>query len=103
MAFIILIERLKKYNKQFNILYKIQNTTAICNILILISINDGESSRSAVANGLDCDIVGSEFELQSRYYVHFRTNTLEKDMNPHYPSYKINSTIIILEGYFSIK
>ena len=30
----------------------------------------------------DCRIEVSEFELQSRYYVHFRTNTLRKDMNP---------------------
>ena len=29
-----------------------------------------------------CDIVVSEFELQSRYYVHFQTNTLGTDMNP---------------------
>ena len=34
-----------------------------------------------VAKVLDCDIVRSEFELQSRYYVHFRTNTLGKSMN----------------------
>ena len=26
-------------------------------------------------------IIVSEFELQSRYYVHFQTNTLEKGMN----------------------
>ena len=32
---------------------------------------------------LDCGIVVSEFELQSRYYVHFRTNTLVKDMSLH--------------------
>ena len=31
---------------------------------------------------LDCGIVVSEFELQSRYYVHFWINTLEKGMNP---------------------
>ena len=31
---------------------------------------------------LDCGIVVSEFELQSRYYVHFQTNTLGKGMNP---------------------
>ena len=31
---------------------------------------------------MDCGIVVSEFELQSRYYVHFRTNTLGKSMNP---------------------
>ena len=33
------------------------------------------------ANVLDCDIGVSEFELQSHYYVHFRTNTLGKGMN----------------------
>ena len=33
-----------------------------------------------VANVLYCDIVVSEFELQSRYYVHFRTNTHEKGL-----------------------
>ena len=31
---------------------------------------------------LDYGIVISKFELQSLYYVHFRTNTLEKSMKP---------------------
>ena len=31
---------------------------------------------------MDYGIVVSEFELQSRYYVHFRANTLVKGMNP---------------------
>ena len=31
---------------------------------------------------LDCDIVVNEFELQTRYYVHFRTNTIWNGMNP---------------------
>ena len=30
---------------------------------------------------MDCGIGISEFELQSRYYVNFQTNTLGKDMN----------------------
>ena len=30
---------------------------------------------------LDCRIVVCEFKLQSRYYVHFQTNTLGKTMN----------------------
>ena len=30
----------------------------------------------------DCGIVESEFKLQSRYYVHFRTITCGKGMNP---------------------
>ena len=29
----------------------------------------------------DCETVVSKFELQSRYYVHFRTNTHGKVMN----------------------
>ena len=35
-----------------------------------------------IVKSLGCGIVVSEFELQSRYYVHFLTNTLEKGMNP---------------------
>ena len=38
-------------------------------------------SFGIVANLLDGDIVVNEFELQSHYYVHFRTNTLEMAMN----------------------
>ena len=34
-----------------------------------------------VANVLNCDIVVIESELQSCYYVHFQTNTLEKGLN----------------------
>ena len=30
----------------------------------------------------DCGIIVSEFEFQSRYYVHFRANTIGKGMNP---------------------
>ena len=36
-------------------------------------------------NVLDCDIVGSEFEIQSHEYVYFVTNTFGKGMNPHIP------------------
>ena len=31
-----------------------------------------------MAKMLNCDREVSKFELQSRYYVHFRTNTLRK-------------------------
>ena len=31
---------------------------------------------------MDCKIIVSDFEFQSLYYVHFRTNTLWKGMNP---------------------
>ncbi len=34
-----------------------------------------------MVKAMDCGIVVSEFILQSRYYVRFRTNTLGKGMN----------------------
>ena len=34
-----------------------------------------------MATLLDCDIEVSEFELQSRYYVLFQTNTFVKGIN----------------------
>ena len=37
---------------------------------------------SVMVKAMDCRIVVSEFVLQSRYYVHFRANTLGKGMNP---------------------
>ena len=40
------------------------------------------SAHCVVANVLDCDIVVSKFKLQLHHYIHFRTNTLEKDMKP---------------------
>ena len=38
--------------------------------------------RGVIVKAMDCGIVVTEFELQSRYYVHFWTNTLGKGMNP---------------------
>ena len=35
-----------------------------------------------MVKAMDCRIVVREFVLQSRYYVHFRANTLGKGMNP---------------------
>ena len=37
--------------------------------------------RGIMVKALDCGIVVSEFELQSRYYVQFRTDTLGKGMD----------------------
>ena len=42
----------------------------------------GGCRRHVMVKAMDCGIVESEFELQSRYYVHFRANTLGKSMNP---------------------
>ena len=38
--------------------------------------------RGVMVKAMDCGIVVREFVLQSRYYVHFRPNTLGKGMNP---------------------
>ena len=38
--------------------------------------------RRVMVKAMDCGIVVREFELQSRYYVHIRANTLGKCMNP---------------------
>ena len=38
--------------------------------------------RGVMVKAMNCGIVVREFVLQSRYYVHFRANTLGKGMNP---------------------
>ena len=38
--------------------------------------------RGVMVKAMDCKIVVNEFELQSGYYVHFRTNTLGNGINP---------------------
>ena len=40
------------------------------------------SLRGVLLKAMDCGIIVSEFELQSRYYVHFWTNTLGKGVYP---------------------
>ena len=42
----------------------------------------GGGPRGVMIKAVDCRIVVREFVLQSRYYVHFRANTLGKGMNP---------------------
>ena len=57
----------------------------------------GGCPRGVMVKTMDCGIVVCEFVLQSRYYVHFRANTLGKGMNPPYPpSYGLNSTTTVL-------
>ena len=42
----------------------------------------GGCPRGVIVKAMDCGIVVREFVLQSRYYVHFRANTLGKGTNP---------------------
>ena len=41
-----------------------------------------EFPRGVMVKAMDCEIVVSEFVFQLYYYVHFRTNTVGKCMNP---------------------
>ena len=43
----------------------------------------GACPCGVMVKAMDCEIIAREFELQSRYYVHFRANTLGRVMNPH--------------------
>ena len=55
-----------------------------CSGLMLIKwLNQhGGCPRGVMVKAMVCEIVVREFVLQSRYYVHFRANTLGKGMNP---------------------
>ena len=60
-----------------------------------------------VANIPDCDIVVSEFELNSRYYIHFRINNLGKShelLIPPHHSYvsSITFTVLLQEWVFAL-
>ena len=53
--------------------------------------------RGVMVKAMTCGLVVSEFVLQSRYYVHFRANTLGKGIGPPYPpSYGLNSPNTVL-------
>ena len=57
------------------------------------------SPHGVMDKAIDCKIVVSEFELQSRYYVHFRTNILGKGKKTPYPAiYGLISTPTVLLG-----
>ena len=47
-----------------------------------IILTGGGCPRGVMVKTMNCGIVEREFQLQSRYYVHFRANTLGKGMNP---------------------
>ena len=49
-------------------------------VIIIIIIRG--CPRGVMVKAVDCGIVVREFVLQSRYYIHFRANTLGKGMNP---------------------
>ena len=48
----------------------------------ILSSSTTRCPRGVMVKAMNCGIVVREFVLQSRYYVHFRANTLGKGMNP---------------------
>ena len=61
-------------------------------------------THSEMLKVLDYGLEVSEFELQSQSCVHFRTNTIEKGIEPIYPPYSrygLNDrTAFLLQGWF---
>ena len=60
--------------------------TPVCNHLDYYELGKVVKKRTGcthceMVKAMDCGIAVSAFVLQSRYYVHFRANTLEKGMN----------------------
>ena len=58
-----------------------------------------EITRGVMANALHDGPYVIEFKLQSRYHIHFWTNTFGKVMNPLislHPSYGLNSTMTVI-------
>ena len=51
-------------------------------LLCAIHFGEGTCPCGVMVKAMDCGIVESEFELQSRYYVHFKANAPGKGMNP---------------------
>ena len=69
------------------------------------SVTKKKFSVGVVANMMDSNITVSEFELQLRYYVHFRTNNIGKGVYPHIPP-AIGKTVVLLSYHkdgFGIK
>ena len=50
--------------------------------IFIICLDYGGCPRGVMVKAMNCGIVVREFVLQSRYYVHFRANTIGKGMNP---------------------
>ena len=57
--------------------YKVTKSQKINHLMYM-----GGCPRGVMVKAMNCGIVVREFVLQSRYYVHFRANTLGKGMNP---------------------
>ena len=59
-----------------------QVTFATHHLPSLLDLDFRGCPRGVTVKAMHCGIVVREFVLQSRYYVHFRANSLGKGMNP---------------------
>ena len=78
--------QIKLFNHLLRILLFIFETIQLCTnnlyYIVLYTHMHRGCRRGVMVKAMDCGIVVREFEFQSRYYVHFRANTLGKGMNP---------------------
>ena len=57
------------------------------NVIDKCNLNSNQGNlRDSVFNVLDCNFVVSQLDLQLYDDVHFRTNTIEKSLNPLSPT-----------------
>ena len=61
---------------------KISGYLGISQSTVIRHFHNRGCPRGVMVKAMHCGIVVREFVLQSRYYVHFRANTLGKGMNP---------------------
>ena len=76
-------EILKNFSLANSVLIFLVYIRIVCiYVFISFSLFAEGCPRGVMIKAIDCGIVVSEFELQSRYYVYFRTNNLGKGMKP---------------------
>ena len=61
---------------------RISSKLGISQSSMVCHLHVGGCPCGVMVKAMNCGIVVREFVLQSRYYVHFRANTLGKGMNP---------------------
>ena len=88
-ATLLLVDFTKAFNsihrgemEQIRLAYGLPKETVAAITILYRNTKVKVRSRGVLVKAMDCGIVVREFVLQSRYYVHFRANTLGKGMNP---------------------
>ena len=85
------------------IIIKMMVIAIVVDALETVPNDQGEGPRDIAANVKDWVLEIREFELQSRYYVYFQTNTFRKSRNtlisPSFGLDSINITAVLLWGW----